>query len=204
MRRHPPRHIILLKTGDVVGCRKRENPTIGRARERIHVASRCRNDRSRTASAGVYDKLEERILARDQVGASQVYLRSARPAARRRDAARDGAHPRAVHPRAVPPAQRQRRHISSTTTTACLSARARSNCRRSSSETPPVLPMAQTIWYIPTGLDIWNQKIGKAPGHYSSRLQDAVLRAAERAGRPLARPGPLSEMRRSRSGSTTG
>ena len=29
------------------------------------------------------------------------------------------------------------------------------------------LPMAQTIWYIPTGLDIWNQKILKAPGHYA-------------------------------------
>jgi hypothetical protein len=27
--------------------------------------------------------------------------------------------------------------------------------------------MAQTIWYIPTGLDIWNQKINKAPGHYA-------------------------------------
>ncbi len=30
-----------------------------------------------------------------------------------------------------------------------------------------MLPMAQTIWYIPTGLDIWNQKINKAPGHYT-------------------------------------
>jgi hypothetical protein len=30
-----------------------------------------------------------------------------------------------------------------------------------------MLPMAQTIWYIPTGLDIWNQKVNKAPGHYT-------------------------------------
>ena len=30
-----------------------------------------------------------------------------------------------------------------------------------------MLPMAQTIWYIPSGLDIWNQKIDKAPGHYT-------------------------------------
>ncbi|HEY7581066.1 MAG TPA: hypothetical protein VH855_26020 [Acetobacteraceae bacterium] len=29
------------------------------------------------------------------------------------------------------------------------------------------MPMAQTIWYIPTGLDIWNQKINRAPGHYT-------------------------------------
>jgi hypothetical protein len=33
------------------------------------------------------------------------------------------------------------------------------------------LPMAQTIWYIPTGLDIWNQKIAKAPGHYARGFQ---------------------------------
>ena len=31
------------------------------------------------------------------------------------------------------------------------------------------LPLAQTIWYIPSGLDIWNQKILKAPGHYATR-----------------------------------
>ena len=33
------------------------------------------------------------------------------------------------------------------------------------------LPMAQTIWYIPTGLDIWNQKIARAPGHYARGFQ---------------------------------
>ena len=33
------------------------------------------------------------------------------------------------------------------------------------------LPMAQTVWYIPTGLDIWNQKINKAPGHYSRGMK---------------------------------
>ena len=38
------------------------------------------------------------------------------------------------------------------------------------------LPMAQTVWYIPTGLDIWNQKINKAPGHYA------------RSGKPLDGP----------------
>ncbi len=27
--------------------------------------------------------------------------------------------------------------------------------------------MRRTVWYIPTGLDIWNQKILKAPGHYA-------------------------------------
>src|SRR5438552_2523252 len=26
---------------------------------------------------------------------------------------------------------------------------------------------AQTIWYMPTALDIWSQKLVKAPGHYA-------------------------------------
>ncbi len=29
--------------------------------------------------------------------------------------------------------------------------------------------MAQTIWYVPTGLDPWNQLLGYAPGHYGRR-----------------------------------
>src|SRR4029450_11061484 len=33
------------------------------------------------------------------------------------------------------------------------------------------LPLAQTVWYMPTGLDPWNQLLGKAPGHYT-RLYD--------------------------------
>ena len=48
--------------------------------------------------------------------------------------------------------------------------------------------MAQTIWYIPTGLDIWNQKIVKAPGHYARGCGPPSGRAAD-AGRALARPG---------------
>src|SRR5207244_1207709 len=48
-----------------------------------------------------------------------------------------------------------------------LSARATVNLTRLMPEECAGLPMAQTIWYIPTGLDIWNQKILKAPGHYA-------------------------------------
>src|SRR6267378_7365541 len=29
------------------------------------------------------------------------------------------------------------------------------------------LPLAQSVWYMPTGLDPWNQLLGKAPGHYT-------------------------------------
>jgi hypothetical protein len=48
-----------------------------------------------------------------------------------------------------------------------LSARAASQLARMVPEDCAALPLAQTIWYIPTGLDIWNQKILKAPGHYA-------------------------------------
>ena len=37
-----------------------------------------------------------------------------------------------------------------------------------------ILPLAQTAWYIPTGLDPWNQLIGKAPGHYARMYEIAV------------------------------
>jgi hypothetical protein len=46
------------------------------------------------------------------------------------------------------------------------------------------LPVAQTMWYVPTGLDPWNQLLGKAPGHYGGRGQrrdaSAPIAAPER------------------------
>ena len=57
----------------------------------------------------LYAKLEDRILDRDQKGASDVYyeLVKAAPAAARNHR-RGGAHPRAVHARAVSRANRRR------------------------------------------------------------------------------------------------
>src|SRR5262249_44303655 len=40
------------------------------------------------------------------------------------------------------------------------------------------LPLAQTIWYVPTGLDPWNQLLGKAPGHYGRRAYKPAPNAA--------------------------
>jgi hypothetical protein len=31
-----------------------------------------------------------------------------------------------------------------------------------------LLPLAQSVWYIPAGLDIWNQLLGKYPGRYAT------------------------------------
>ena len=61
-----------------------------------------------------------------------------------------------------------------------LSVRATLNLNRMLPGPLAALPMAQTIWYIPTGLDIWNQKIGKAPGHYMRGFR----------GGPVADPPP--------------
>src|SRR4051794_7053931 len=67
---------------------------------------------------------------------------------------------------------------------------------------PPLamLPMAQTVWYIPTGLDIWNQKINKAPGHYTRHRGDSSSVEAPPAPvvywpdqEPLQQTGPLNE-----------
>ena len=117
---------------------------------------------------GSYAALEERILARDQVGASQVFYdlvkrRPARPRAR----ARDGPHPRAVHPHAVPPAHDSGDVRFVNNDHCLLSMRAALQLKKLVSDDAAFLPMAQTIWYIPTGLDPWNQLLGKAPGHYN-------------------------------------
>src|SRR3989449_11618284 len=37
-----------------------------------------------------------------------------------------------------------------------------------------LLPLAQSVWYIPTGLDPWNQLLGRAPGHYT-RLYEITV-----------------------------
>src|SRR5262249_30214904 len=61
------------------------------------------------------------------------------------------------------------------------------------------LPLAQTVWYMPTGLDPWNQLLGKAPGHYT-RLYDIAVHQEPPAPeihwpdqQPLRIDGPIRE-----------
>src|SRR5712671_3959593 len=35
-------------------------------------------------------------------------------------------------------------------------------------ETHRLLPLLQSVWYVPAGLDIWNQLLGKYPGRYAT------------------------------------
>jgi hypothetical protein len=61
------------------------------------------------------------------------------------------------------------------------------------------LPMAQTVWYMPTGLDPWNQLLGKAPGHYTRLYDITVYQDPPRPEihwpdqEPLCTEGPIRE-----------
>jgi hypothetical protein len=124
----------------------------------------------RQEAAGLYRELEERLLARDQVGGSRVYyelVRRGRPLPEiMAEAVR--IHAPYTH---VPYHQRIDDGFPNFVNNdhCLLSARAAVNLRTMLPETLAALPLAQTIWYIPSGLDIWNQKILKAPGHYATR-----------------------------------
>ncbi len=127
-----------------------------------------------TRSDPAYNALEERILDRDQKGASEVYyklVKEGRPLAEMlREAVR--IHAPYTH---VPYHERMDDgYVNFVNNDHCLlSARATTHLSKMVPAAAAGLPMAQTIWYIPTGLDIWNQKIGKAPGHYSRGMQMA-------------------------------
>jgi hypothetical protein len=124
----------------------------------------------RHEAAGLYRELEERLLARDQVGGGQVYyelLRRGRPLPEiMAEAVR--IHAPYTH---VPYHQRIDDGFPNFVNNdhCLLSARAAINLQKMLPEKLAALPLAQTIWYIPSGLDIWNQKILKAPGHYATR-----------------------------------
>ena len=118
-------------------------------------------------ATALYAKLEDRILARDQLGASAVYydlVRAGRPVAEMVGQA-VRIHAPYTH---VPYHQRiDNGYPNFVNNDHCLlSARASLHLNKLLPGPLSGLPLAQTIWYIPTGLDIWNQKLGKAPGHY--------------------------------------
>ena len=117
---------------------------------------------------GLYEKLEERILARDQKGASDVYydlVRAGRPLT---EIVAEGVRIHAPYTH-VPYHERiDDGYVNFVNNDHCLlSARASLMLSQLVPEDCAALPYAQTVWYIPTGLDIWNQKILKAPGHYA-------------------------------------
>src|SRR5260221_4378614 len=123
--------------------------------------------KSQDAAGALYAALQDRVLDRDQIGASAVYydlLRAGRPLTEMlAQAVR--IHAPFTH---VPYHERiDDGYVNFVNNDHCLlSARAATQLTRMVPEDCAALPLAHTIWYIPTGLDIWNQKILKAPGHY--------------------------------------
>lgn len=131
----------------------------------------------RPAAKG-YASLEERVLARDQAGASEVFyglVRERRPVSELLgELVR--IHAPYTH---VPYHQRlDSGAVRFVNNDHCLlSARASLRLTRMLPEPLAYLPLAQTVWYIPTGLDPWNQLLGKAPGHYARMYEIAVDQA---------------------------
>ena len=116
----------------------------------------------------LYAKLEERIMARDQVGASDVFYELVHAGRALNEIIAEGVRIHAPYTH-VPYHERiDDGYPNFVNNDHCLlSARATLHLTKLLPGELAMLPMAQTIWYIPTGLDIWNQKINMAPGHYT-------------------------------------
>jgi hypothetical protein len=126
----------------------------------------------RAPSSATYAQLEERVLARDQVGASQVYyelIKAGRPVA---EIAGELVRIHAPYTH-VPFHQRLDDGVPKFVNNdhCLLSIRASYRLMPLVSAQIKDLPLAQSTWYIPSGLDPWNQLLGKAPGHYA-RMYD--------------------------------
>ncbi len=153
------------------------------------------------AASTLYAKLEEQALARDQIGASQVYYDLVRAGRPLKEIVAEGVRIHAPYTH-VPYHERiDDGYPNFVNNDHCLlSARATINLTKMVPERLAMLPMAQTIWYIPSGLDIWNQKINKAPGHYTrmrgnlgsvEKPPEPVVYWADQE--PLRQDGPLQE-----------
>jgi hypothetical protein len=123
---------------------------------------------SRGEAGALYAALAEHVLDRNQVRASAVYydlLRARRPLTEML-AEIVRIHAPYTH---VPYHERiDDGFVNFVNNDHCLlSARATLNLAAVLDGPHAGLPMAQTVWYVPTALDIWNQKIVKAPGHYA-------------------------------------
>ena len=130
---------------------------------------------SERGCAAEYARLEERILARDQVGASRVLyglLKQARPVTEiLRETVR--IHAPYTH---VPYHQRLDDGVVKFVNNdhCLLSERVGLPLMTVIRPELALLPLAQSVWYIPSGLDPWNQLLGRAPGHYTRLYEIAV------------------------------
>jgi hypothetical protein len=120
-----------------------------------------------TDVADSYARLEEKILERDQKGASAVYYDLARAGRPLPELLHELVRIHAPYTH-VPYHQRLDDGIPRFVNNdhCLLSSRASMDLKRLVAPELAHLPLAQTVWYMPSGLDPWNQLIGKMPGHY--------------------------------------
>ncbi len=162
----------------------------------VSLAARQTGDRPNDA----YARLEERILARDQQGAAEVFVELARDRRPLAELLYESVRIHAPYTH-VPFHQRlDDGLVKFVNNDHCLlSARATLRLTDLMPSAYEYLPIAQTIWYLPTGLDPWNQLLGKAPGHYT-RMYKLDVSATPPPPEvhwpdqePLVLDGPLSE-----------
>jgi len=114
-----------------------------------------------------YARLEEKVLERDQRGAAQIYYELVRAGRPLPELVREIVRIHAPYTH-VPYHQRLDDGIVRFVNNdhCLLSSRASTDLMKLLRPELAYLPLAQTIWYVPTGLDPWNQLLGKMPGHY--------------------------------------
>ncbi len=139
------------------------------------MAERAQAHTNQDKPEDLYAALRERVLARDQIGASEVYYELVRQGRPKPELLAETVRTHAAYTH-VPYHERiDEGFVNFVNNDHCLlSARAAVHLADLMPKGAEGLPLAQTIWYIPTGLDIWNQKIYKAPGHYSRRGEKHV------------------------------
>lgn len=150
--------------------------------------------------AADYARLEERIVARDQLGASQALYRLLKQGRPVTEIVGETVRIHAPYTH-VPYHQRlDDGLVKFVNNDHCLLSE-RVGLPLMTLVRPPLrwLPLAQTVWYMPTGLDPWNQLLGRAPGHYT-RLYEIAVDQAPPAPQvhwpdqePLPTEGPLRE-----------
>jgi len=126
----------------------------------------------------MYAQLKERVLERDQIGASQVFYQLVRAARPLTEILRETVRIHAPYTH-LPYHQRlDNGFVRFVNNDHCLLS-ARASLRLPALLAPAIgyLPMAQTLWYVPTGLDPWNQLLGNMPGHYARQTYNPEAHA---------------------------
>lgn len=155
--------------------------------------------RAHNEAAPLYAKMEERMLSRDQVGASYAFYDLVKAGRPLKEIVAESVRIHAPYTH-VPYHERiDDGYVNFVNNDHCLlSARATINLAGMMPSKLAMLPMAQTIWYIPSGLDVWNQKLNKAPGHYTRGWGGAIVNPPPPTvywpdSEPLRETGPLAE-----------